>query len=309
MSEGVQDSGSNGAQNSSDMSLEQADALIDQIEGGRAPAGGITDESNIPKVEKETEHEINWRGKPVRLPLSKVLDHANKGYDYSQRMAEFNKKSREFEQRQKSMETDYASYVELDKAIRTTEGAAWWQHVNEAWKNRANGVQQPQQAQQQSQVPQELLELISPLKRELDDLRSFKTNLEEERKLKDQKDVDDRYLKDREDVIKANPDVDFDTPDESGESLEYKILKHANDTGIKSFKSAWRDLDYDKRAEREQSKARQAVTKGISEQERLGIRKSNKPFNKSQGLPMQNGRHSYNLTPEELKEFGINIGE
>ena len=280
---------------------EQASTMHDEAYSS-APERGIQDEQVNTPVDPE--FEINWKGETKKLPLSKIKDLAQQGYDYSQKMSEFNKQKLAAEQAKKEFDERYSRYNEMDKYV--SENPTWWDHVNQQYQNKGQtlGVA-PSTATELTNNP-EMMEVFESLKNEVQGLKSFKDSVEQE-KAKDMQQKDDqKYQEDLAGLQKMYPTVDFSAPDESGMSLEYNVLKHANDNGIKSFRTAFLDFYHDNLMKMAESKAKETFAKDSQQIKKLGISFNNEPSGKktTQAKSVRNSSYE-DLTREALEELGI----
>jgi hypothetical protein len=240
------------------------------------------------------EYEINWNGKQIKAPIDKLTKWASQGYDYAQRMEALKAQQSEFEQNRQQFEPKLNMYKDVDDyAAKNPE---WWEHVQKSWQDR----------QQAFDPSNPIANEINTLKSEIQELRKFKEDLHNE-KLQEKRKAEDTAL-DNEigEMRKAYADLDWASVDENGMTLESRILQHATNNGINSFRAAFRDYNHDRlvemaamRAKEQAVKERKAAAKagllGVSNTPRNGIQNAGNVKNKS-----------YNdLTREALSELGL----
>lgn len=245
------------------------------------------------------EFEIPYNGKNIKAPLDKVTKWASQGYDYSQKMNEFNLRMKEFENQRQAL----SPFQEVDAFARANP--QWWEHVRSAYQ-QAQQQGQGQQQTTQAGVPEELLGALNPLKSELSEIKSWKETVERER-IAYQHQQEDKALESEINSIREKyGDLDFDRVDEEGHTLEAKVLKHAVDNGIKSFRTAFNDYMSDELVKRAESRGREAAVRERQEHAKRGLLGRTQAPTK--GLtPAQNHKNkSYqDLTREALDELGI----
>ena len=275
------------------------DALYDAAQGGDRESGfGMEPD----KAAVDPEFDIVYKGETKKLPLSKIRDLAQQGYDYSQKMSEFNKSKMEIENQRKEFDERYSRYSEMDKYV--AENPDWWSHVNQAWSSKDAPVA-PSTEQQLTTDPH-AMELFESLKNEMEGLKSFKNSVEEERMNAAKMEDDRKYEQDMEAIQKQYPTVDFNKPTDTGDSLEYLVLKHANENGIKSFKTAFRDFYHDNLMQLAESKAKESLLKDSQQIKKYGLSQSDKPMAQAQVPSGGHRNKSYeDLTREALEELGI----
>jgi hypothetical protein len=281
------------------------DSLYDSAMSSGDTRGGIVDEQQAAPVDPE--FEINYKGEAKKLPLSKLRDLAQQGFDYSQKMSEFNKLKAKYDSQEKEFNDRYKRFSEMDRYI--AENPDWWNHVNQAWTSRdmqqANqmGVA-PSTAQQLTNDPA-VMEQFEALKNEIQGLKSFKDSVETERAQAQRAQEDRKYEEELTSLQKQYPTVDFNKPDETGNTLEYNVLKHANENGIKSFKTAFLDFYHDNLMKIAEMKAKETFAKDSQQIKKLGI-STQQPQMKRQGPSRPVSQMSYeDLTKEALAELGL----
>jgi hypothetical protein len=239
------------------------------------------------------QYEFDWNGKKV-APDSreKLMTWASQGYNYSQRMAEFNKRQADLAAREKSLET-YKRYEVVDQYAK--DNPEWWDHVTGSYEKRS-----------QYGVPQELAPVLNPLTEKIGQIEQFMTEYQQRAAQEDQAKLDNQLNDEIESIRKSHPNIDLASTDASGEPLELRILKHAQQIGTNSFKAAFRDYLHDQLIELAKTDGRQAIAKGQQEAAKKGLLGTTQAPVK--GLkPAQNLRQkSYgDLAREALEEFGL----
>lgn len=279
-----------------------ADALLAQVESGQevrqAPVEGTTTEPQAAQAAPSPqptpdEYEFTWNGKQVKADRSKILQWANQGYDYAQKMAEFNKRNAEVEHIKQELRKTYEPFEQINKYAQ--QNPAWWNHVTQSYETRFQNGQQ----QQQTQIPNELLS-------KLDSLEKFKSEFEQ-RVSQEQREKEDHLLaQEVESIRKQYPNIDFDTPDAEGWTLEKRVMKHAVDNGINSFRAAFRDLRHDDLVKLAQEKAKEETAKTLQTRTKQGIIGKTQTPTKGLARAENVKSKSYDsLRDEALRELGI----
>ena len=191
--------------------------------------------------------EFDWNGKKV-APESrdKLMTWANQGYNYSQRMAEINRRQKEIEQASERYK-GYDRYAEIDQFAK--QHPEWMDHVNQLWAQRSSwkpgGAAEQQQAPGAGGPDPAFLEALKPLQSEIEQLRQWReAQLAEQAKVDEQR-HDEALSQEIESIRGQNPNIDFDAVDQSGMTLEGRILQHAAEIGTSSFRAAFRDYLHD----------------------------------------------------------------
>lgn len=246
------------------------DALLADI---NAPKPGISDagpEAPAAPPEPPAWNGEEWKiksasGEVVPDSREKLLLWAGQGHTFSQRMAELNRThSRRMADLEKteSKYKGYDNYVKVDEYAR--QNPQWWQFVEQNWNNRSSWNANPQQPGQQAPIDPQLLERLSTTESALNKIQ--------ERYALEEQGRHDKLLTDEIEAIrKQYPTIDFNSIDESGESLEFRILKHANDNNIPSFKVSARDYLHDKLIELAKADSKEAINKQTQQQVKKGV--------------------------------------
>lgn len=250
-----------------DTSGIDADALLGAIESGQpipeqeapaetaAPAQGQA-AAQAPQYPKEVE--FNWNGKPIKTSWENAVKWAQQGYDYSTRVEQLKRQQAEADER-------YKPYKLTDEYAK--QNPDWWKHVQEAFEKR-NTFVVPQEGQPDTAQPNPEIE---SLKKQITEISQFKSQFEQERQNAIQRQEDEQLLGEVKSIREQNAGLDWVSVDENGQSLEQRILKHAMDNGIQTFRAAFRDMMFDNLIEREREKTKELQTKTTQGQKRAGI--------------------------------------
>lgn len=271
-----------------DLSDEQVDALLNEEKSADIPMESQTDDTPL-------EYTLKVNGKEIKAPVEKVLQWAQMGYDYPQRSAELKKQQDDFQNQLKEkekywseLENKWKPYKEVDEYA--SKNPDWWSQVSEQYK---------QKTAVDSENP--ALKEVNEKLQKYDDFINSQKAKEESLKVEQE----DKALESEIDSIRKTYDkIDFDTPDDGGNSLQMKVLKHAVENDIKSFKTAFRDYYHDHLVGKAKEEGKEIVSKDIQKRTKLGILgESSKP---SKGLTVATNvrSKSYNdLEREALDEL------
>lgn len=291
---------------------EDLDAYVEGQESGNS---GPTREESQP-LDKKTaqEYEYTARGKTIKEPIDQILKRASQGYDYSQLMQDFNKKSfdfdnrfKQFEGRSKEFDQRYGHYTKIDEWAQ--QNPQQWQYLLQQYQSQFGGNQQQQNFQnnqnqfQQTQVNPE----IEQLKNKLNEFESFKNERLSKEQTEQMAVEDDKFNKDVESIRKEYSYLDFDTPDDSGKSLYYKILAHAQEINTSNFRVAFRDFNHDNLLKLAEDKGKESIAKDMEKKTKLGlVGKKNQPPGQKNFSPKEIRSMSYDdVDREARKAFGV----
>ena len=207
----------------------------------------------------EIEYEYTALGATRKEPISLILKRASQGYDYAQKMEQFKQQQAEIEAAKARADELHGKYAQIDDYAR--ENPEWYDHWSQAYEQRQTYGQQPDQPAVD----------LSPVKEEIDALRNEFSSVKEFITQQQQSQEDSKYWDEVKKVQKEFPDIDLNQSDETGKTLEYKILEHAKDNGIASFRVAFRDFYHDQLKSRMLEQAKQDLIKEDKERRKKGI--------------------------------------
>lgn len=276
-------------------SEEQADELLSSIESQPPESGAIQDAPAAPQWSPPT-GEIPFSlapGKDIKVTWDKLTKWAQMGHSAPNQIGQLNNSIEKFKAKEKYWGELDQKYGEIDKYVR--QNPQFWDHVTQSYQQRDQLLQDPSNP---------LAQTVSQLQAQLQDLSQFKQSFESQQTQVRHKQEDTEYMGNLENTKKAYPAIDFDTPDEMGKSLEYKILEHANKNGIKSFTTAFRDYCHDDLVKIHEEGAKERVIKERQKNAKLGIM-GRTPTPTKQMSGEVKGKSYNDLADEAMAELGL----
>lgn len=281
---------------------DDIDALYDSImNGSREDAGLNTEKTQTaastppPSSEPPSEFEFQWNGKQIKADREKVLKWASQGYDYSQKMAEFNRRMQEVDGRYSKAEELYNKYGAVDE---------WVQQNQDKWE----ALQKAISGAEASGASPELLQKLHALEAKLNESSKFIDTIKEREELERQAKEDSELDAEIKSIQEKYKDLDWNTANEEGKTLEYRVLEHADKNRINSFKAAFHDLMHDELVKLAEMRGRETLTKERQAKQSQGLLgKTEAP---KAGLTKPTGlkKKSYDdLAREGLEELGITL--
>lgn len=290
-------------QESPSLSDAQVDALLSgQEAAAETPAQPQTAEQAQPEKDTEPEYEINFKGQLERLPLSKLIEFAQQGRNYSQQKnqlnLERNKWTSELGQRDQAI-NQYKKDLERLQQYQEIEAYQkkdpnWWAHVVENYQKARQGLDQGANG-------------VNPeLVKRLDSVESVISQINEEKKLQQQTAQDQQLETSVQEYRTKYPDLDWHSKDQTGFTLEQRIMQHALDNGISRFRAAANDFLADDLNKRAAMKARDDVAKKTQENFKKGIgQQSRVPQLRKPDAKEVSDKSYDQLIAEALQEYGI----
>jgi two-component sensor histidine kinase len=230
------------------------------------------------------EFEIEWNGRKIKAPVDKLTKWASQGYDYSQRMEQFRKE----QARHNEMIQAYDKYKKVDEYVQ--KDPQWWSFVEEQWNNRLAN-EDPTLRRVQAIVEEKLAPVQSLLQQQEEQAKQAQIQQEDSALTQDIKSIRERYS-----------DLDFDTPDVEGKSLELKILEHATSHKFPTFKSAFLDFYHDQLEKRWEARGREALSKDVEKRQKLGLSATKPTPTRAPTDNFDVAGKSYNQILQEINE-------
>lgn len=239
------------------------DALMAHLEESEAPQPDGPTRTEIPESAKAPpppeSYKIKVNGREIDATRDQLIQWAQQGHDYGQRMAEINRLRAEQDQKMQSVSQIESKYKPIEEYIQ--KNPQWWDHVNKTWEQRSQILNDG------SPQTQELLEL----KNQLQELKSFRDDFLKQKDLETKKQQDSALDSEIKSIRKNYPDINFDAVDDTGKTLEYRILEHAQANDISNFRAAFRDYQHDKLIQLAQEKAKETVNQDLQKKTKLGL--------------------------------------
>ncbi len=269
-----------------DRSTEELDALADAGEKASNTERPMKAEREAPQSREKTQAEEAWEfehgGKKVKGNREQIIKWAQMGYDRPQIMQKFNQERSQWETQKQQWENQWGVYKQIDDYAKGN--ADWWKFIQDQWATR--GMHQPGMASGGQSVPPGTGQAggapgdpsiaafnpkISQLEQQLAQVSQVAQMWQQE-KIQQKQEAEDKKLDGEVQSIQQQyKDLDWNSPDMNGKTLEVRVLEHAQANGISTFKAAFRDLLYDDLVTRAESQAKINVAKGIQNKSKLGV--------------------------------------
>ena len=248
------------------------DQLLADVAAGKDP-NAVAAESAEP-VWNGSEWEFESGGKKI-VPESrdKLKTWISQGYNYSQRMGALNQehqqrlsaiqaKEQEWQRKLQEVEGRYKPYSEIDEFAKSNP--EWWQHVENSWKSRETQGLDPN-----------LAKVLNPLTEKIGKLEQFISSQQqqaEQAALEARQQQEDQALDaEIEATRKEFPNIDLEAADETGSTLLQRIYKHGAESGIRTFRAAFRDYLFPQLVNQQTAQAKVQATRTVQAQTKAGV--------------------------------------
>lgn len=253
-----------------------------------------TSSANIPMTQEES-YELS---DGVKVNKDELLDYARQGYNYKQNP-------------EQNLSDEYKQYAEVDTWAK--QNPDQWKHILESYNknnltdNVENNYNENENVTEETNLQENISPELQPILSQINDISTKLRTIEGRFDLAKRQEEDDLLDQEITFIKDKYKDLDFKTPDDNGETLEHKVLKHAQDLGVNSFQVAFKDLMHDKLLERAKSKGMETIQKEIERKTKLGLLGESKKSVLKLGKTKSTRGKSYDdLLNEGLEELGLN---
>ena len=230
-----------------------------------APA---TSQEAAEKAAVEQKFKINWRGEARELGLDQLINYAQQAYDYSEKMRDyklqrqlFDSQQSEWKKKTADLEARVNQYKEVEDYIKTDP--SWWDYVRSNYQQKVS--------EQGGNLPPHVNEVIRGLTEKVENMSGYITTQQEREKLA-QISQEDQTLDTSVGEYKTKfSQFDWKSLDGNGLDLEKRILNHAIDNGIGTFKASANDYLHEEFLKRAELKAKEDTGKEIKKVTKLGL--------------------------------------
>lgn len=277
------------------------DQLLSSIENEPQGSGEIP--MHAPVEEKQTTpapqqeqtqsqmYKLNVGGRQIDVPANdpRLTQWASQGYDYAQKMEAF-------KAQQAEVNTLKETYGPVDAWVK--ENPQVWQELMSRFNN--------QTPTQQMDPNNPLTQMVQSLQQELNQVKPVIEQVLTERQQAQIQKQDQELESQYESIRKEYPDLDLNAPQQDGQSLEYHVLKFANENGLKRFDHAFKLFNHQHLVSKAAERAKEEVAKDIQKKTKMGLlgktQAPTKGLTKAQDVKAK----SYNdLLDEAIAESGI----
>jgi len=245
---------------------EQAEALINHWQSQDETPEQAAPDKEVEDPKAEPSHELNYKGKIESHPLSKIIEFAQQGRDYAEKMGLFKKDRSTFESERQAWKAQYEKekqsldeYLAWKKQAESVPG--WLDHVRQSYQQRLQ--------EQASSTPHD--PLVQKLASTIEELSGKVSKFEEKETLAQRAQEDQALDLEIQEYKTKYPDLNWGDVDEQGQDLERRILDHAIKNKISTFRAAANDYLFEEHLKRAQGKGKEEVGKYIQKATKLGL--------------------------------------
>lgn len=235
------------------------------------------------------------RGQEVEISKDKMDEYLSKGYDYNELV-------KEFKDERRGHENLIDKYKNVDEYV--DKNPEWWQYIQDQYQQKQQGTNEtnvaPTSADTDRPLPQEFINKFQQLEQNLSILLEDRNRSRVEQ--------EDSALESEMKTVKEKfQNFNFSEKNDSGQTLETRILEHADKKGISSFETAAKDYLYDDLINRAREEGKESINREFQKQTKLGLLNSEKAPIQDFVAPRNLKEQSYEaLLKEALQEMEQN---
>jgi hypothetical protein len=264
-----------------DFTDESAAKIFEEIGDGEEPvveqkAESVEPQGEQPLAFKTREELLKYKlgyktstGKDVEEDLQTILKRASAGYNYAQRMHEYNSLMDEFNTKHKPMIDEAKTWRDKYSKFEdyAKENPEWYNHWNNAYENRLT----PNQGSI-GQEPDYLKQVKELLGQELAPIKEFWTSKQKEEQENLVRTEYQKLTDASNQIRKQFPTMDLDVTDpETGMSKEQEVLTYMQKSGIKDFTAAFKALFHDDIVKHQVAQTKEQQLKADQERRKNGV--------------------------------------
>jgi hypothetical protein len=245
---------------------EQAEELINHWQsGGETDEQAASEESEKPEV-VDPVYEINYRGKKESYPVQKLIEFAQQGRDYAEKMGSFKRDRSTFEEQRTKWQSQYDQQKQA-----LEEYSAWKKQAesNPGWLEHVRQTYQQSLQEQSHRSPND--PFVQKLASTVEELSGTVSEFKQKEMQTQQAKEDQELGLEINDYKSKYPDLAWGDVDENGFDLEQRILDHAMKNKIQTFRAAANDYLFDEHLKRAKLGGKEEVGKSIQKATKLGL--------------------------------------
>lgn len=268
------------------------------------PATSSPEPAKEPPPPEYKEYEFNARGQAIKIKENdpRFTQFLSQGYDYSQNTQTMKAEREAFEKSRGEWEKNWSPYKEIDQYAK--ENPDWWAHLEQSYRQKLStpeGVPDP--------VKQYLDQRLEPVAKDIPLMKEFLQEMQTQKMEKQRADGDAQLATAIKSIQTKYPDLDFAAKDDSGLSLERRIVAHAVENGIPTFRAAFLDYYHDSLEKQAEARGKETFMQEMNKRKKLGLL-DDLPASSPSHLPPAGIPKSWNdssLSSEQiLREFKFN---
>jgi len=243
---------------------EQVDQIITDAHSGKLDEISPTETPQAqPQPEPAKTWDLDWKGQKITADEAKMKTWAQLGYDYSQNMQQFKGEKTKWEQ-------DLAPYKEIDNYAKSNP--TWWDYVRQQYEKRDSSAYETLGSSEAlSELSPELKQYIDPIVKDYGQIKSFINDYQKEKIAQQTREQDSALDREIISIKERYKTLDFSAKDESGQSLEQRVIGHGVQNNLPNFRSSFLDYYHDELEKQAEARGKASLTQEAEKRKKLGI--------------------------------------
>lgn len=250
------------------------------------------------------EYEFNARGQAIRIKDNdpRMNQWLSQGYDYAQNVNTLKQERETWDKSKNDWEGQISNYKEID--AYANENPEWWNHITQSYENRASRNEAVP-----DNIKSYLDQRLSSGSKDATLMKQFLQEMQTQKMEKQVSEEDNRLSESVKSIQAKYQGLDFSAKDQSGQSLEQRVLNHAITNNLPTFRAAFLDYYHDSLEQQAEARGREMVSSEMNKRKKLGLLDSPTPgksfsFKESSHVPKN--WSDFSLSSESiLKEFNF----
>jgi hypothetical protein len=239
------------------------DAILAEVYGGgEKPAQQDSQATSPPPAPEPREFEFNHRGQAIKIKENdpRMTQWMQQGYDYAQNISAFKGERDTWEKQRQDWEKQWNPYKEVDSFAR--DNPDWWNHVEQSYQSRLSTP---------VEIPEPVKQYLEPIIKDYSLVKGFVQDYQKQQIEKQQQEEDAKLEEAIKSIQGKYKDLDFSAQDESGLSLEQRVLNHAMQNQFPTFRAAFLDYYHDNLEKLAEARGKEMTMKEIEKRKKLGL--------------------------------------
>lgn len=212
------------------------------------------------------EYEFNARGQAIKIKENdpRFSQWLSQGHDYAQNINSFKQERDTWDKSRSDWEKQWSPYKEIDQFARTNPD--WWKHIEQSYQQKLStpeGVPDP--------VKQYMDQRLEPVAKDIPLMKEFLQEMQTQKMEKQQAEEDAKLGDAVKSIQSKYPDLDFAAKDDSGLSLEHRVLNHAVENSFPTFRAAFLDYYHDSLEKQAEARGKEAIMQEMNKRKKLGL--------------------------------------
>jgi hypothetical protein len=254
------------AENPGSQDGHDVDAIIAQAYGQQNPSADAFQQKEAPPQQAPEpsykEYEFNSRGQPIKIKENdpRFQQWLSQGHDYAQNMGAFKSERQAFDSERQEWEKKWSPYKEIDSFAQ--QNPDWWKHIDQSYQQKLSSP---------VDLPEPVKQYLEPILKDYSMMKEFVQDSQRKDLEKQRSDEDAQLDQMIKSIQGKYPDLDFSSRDESGLSLEQRILDFAGKNHIGNFDLAFKAHYYDQAIKQAESRGKESIMQEMQKRKKMGL--------------------------------------